>query len=1437
MTVPDDDRVKAHLGWLADEEVYQRFERAWQERGDPSFAEFLPPPGAENHVRVLHELVRIDLEYRQRRGQPLPVADYLQRHPELQGAETLVRELLADTAGADTDGQGGALGPAGVGRRLGRYELRAELGRGGFGVVYRGFDTQLQRDVAIKAPHREWAAHAESRTRALREAQSAARLRHPGIVPIHEVGEDDGGLFIVYAFMPGPTLAQVYRDTRPAPNQIAEWTAFLAEALDYAHRHGIVHRDVKPTNILMDKEGRPVLADFGLARDVQAEETLTREGDIIGTLAYMSPEQAEGKGRDADPRSDVYSLGVVLYEGLCGQVPFTGSGVSILRHIREQEPRAPRQRSPSVPADLETICLKALAKEPGRRYQSAAALADDLRRYLNHEPIAARRIGPLGRFTRWCRRQPALAATMSTAIAAITIVTAVGFWQVLQERDRFRQERDRSQQNLYRALVGQTKAQMQARDTGWWWTAMDHLRQAAQLEVPERDLDELRELAIACMGSEYPCFRLHAAWTAHDGPVITVAVSPDGRWAASGGRDRKIRLWQVPEGKLVCVLPGATNGITAVAFDCAGKWLAAGGLDGTVRVWDLRPLRGDPSSGALAEATSIDGGAGPLYAIAFSPERDEFAVGGADGKVAVLSLSPGAAPRAWQAHAGRVRCLAFNPSGKMLASASLDNSVRVWDPRAAKEIAAWNTFDPPATVEFGPYADELIWADPAAFGVGRAKLGKAMTIHNALHAESVLQARWLGSGRILAGAGDGSFRLWSAANFKSLAVARGEFGAVYALAAADQGKLVIGGYQDGRLRAWQLAEPPQRRIMMLRETAVFRAGSRTLLTPLGGFELQADFTASHKPFQLPRAVRIAVHPREAKVAVGRDNGAVEVWDLAGRGASLRWQGHDQAVRALASDPAGRRLLSTGKDGRLKVWDWRTGDLQREINTSLGEIHQIGWGRDGGQFVAAGEYGVAAWDTASANAAGADVDGAGAAAPRWRLSHPLLPKATLAVGDRMLAMGDGRGTILLRATDTGNEVGRLGAHGQPITSLAFSADGRQLASAADDQTVRLWNLDSGTDRVLARPDMPPTWLAFDPRDRYLACDAAVGVHVYDLKKNRGALAFLDNFNGCGAFASDGASLLIGASTGALGQFTIDKIEREFEGPLPAKSPAGPRRVLHFSWLGPAGHPTRVWGIATSPDGRWFATAGHDQTVKLWDDQHRLIRTLSGHKDLVWGIAFSPDGMLLASGSADRQGGDIKVWEAATGRLVWDWRGHGRLVVALAFHPRRPWLVSAALDGSVELWDTVAGKSLGRLHQFDQAVNSLAFQPGGRWLAAACRDRSVALWDFEAPALAAQPAPMAPERVLTGHKSAVWAVTFTPDGRRLASGADDGAIFLWDAERFEKVTALRAGIAGIRSLSFSQDGKYLAAAGYPSHGVIWDLDHVHRTLRDLSLDWLP
>ncbi|MFL5240516.1 MAG: protein kinase domain-containing protein [Gemmataceae bacterium] len=334
--------------------------------------------------------------------------------------------------------------PAESGRRLGKFELMESVGVGAFGAVYKARDTELDRIVAIKIPRAGALGDSSGGAqRFLREARSVAQLRHPSIVSVHDVGQQDGMPYLVEDFVLGITLADRLTAHLPSPRDAVQLVASIADALQYAHEQGVVHRDIKPSNIMLDDKGLPHVMDFGLAKRDSGEATMTLEGQVMGTPAYMSPEQARGEGHEVDGRSDVYSLGVILYQLLTGSLPFKGNPRMLMHQVLHEEAQSPRKVKPGVPRDLETICLKAMAKERERRYATARELGEDLRRYLRGEAIQARPARLPERALKWVRRRPAVAALIAVVALALGGGLGAAGWYWQQETSRRKEEETR----------------------------------------------------------------------------------------------------------------------------------------------------------------------------------------------------------------------------------------------------------------------------------------------------------------------------------------------------------------------------------------------------------------------------------------------------------------------------------------------------------------------------------------------------------------------------------------------------------------------------------------------------------------------------------------------------------------------------------------------------------------------------------------------------------------------------------------------------------------------------------------------------------------------------------------------------------------------------------------------------------------------------------
>lgn len=552
-----------------------------------------------------------------------------------------------------------SIGPGQHINYLGNYELLEEIARGGMGVVYKARQKTLGRIVAVKMMIIGRLANEDDIKRFQTEAEAAAALQHPNIVPIHEVGQHEGLHYFSMDFVEGRSLSAILHENPLPARQAATYVRQMAEAIHFAHQKGTLHRDLKPSNILIDDRDQVHITDFGLATRVEDDSELTRTGQILGTPSYMPPEQAQGKRSLIGPGSDVYSLGAILYECLTGRAPFRADSVmKTIEQVIQVEAPSPRLMNPAISRDLETICLKCLEKEPHQRYGTAQLLADDLGRYVKDEPIVARPANRMVRLGRWCRRSPLVAALTIATVLLMVTTTGVSVSAYLREADlrqasdglRERAEKGEREARKTAVKLEKTVARLiqeqQERENGQ--TVIRELNRAitslsekrAQLVESVQDGErELSENLIKLARSEWQAgdvvradqnlekcperwrgtewHRLKRLWlpdaTKFEGRS-RVAFSPSGDQLAIVRDNFTVELWDLESQTLVHTLAGHRDAVAAVAFSRDGKLLASGGLDRTVRIWSL-------SDGNVVKV--LEGHTHPVTDVTFSAD-DRF---------------------------------------------------------------------------------------------------------------------------------------------------------------------------------------------------------------------------------------------------------------------------------------------------------------------------------------------------------------------------------------------------------------------------------------------------------------------------------------------------------------------------------------------------------------------------------------------------------------------------------------------------------------------------------------------------------------------------------------------------------------------------------------------------------------------------------------------
>jgi WD40 repeat protein/tRNA A-37 threonylcarbamoyl transferase component Bud32 len=992
-------------------------------------------------------------------------------------------------------------------QQIGRFQIRGRLGGGAFGTVYKAYDPQLEREVALKVPRPGTLDSPKRVERFLGDARAAAQLRHPHIVPVYDAGQDGASYYIASAYIQGRTLADAADEGFLAFSRVAEIVHALAEALAYAHETGIVHRDVKPANIMLDTKGQPHLIDFGLAHRQDTVEKRTHEGAVLGTPAYMAPEQAAGQKGNPMPASDQYSLGVVLYDLLCGQTPFSGPPQIVLFHTLHHEPPAPRRLRREIPRDLETICLKAMAKRPAERYAGCKALADDLRRWLDGEPIKARRLGPAERLVRWCRRQPALAGAVAVAVLALVAIAvlSVGFglwrWEAARalaeenrrtkeaaaeaREQRLRADREKLQAEEHSRQVDREAARLilaraqAAGEEGEIGLAMlqlarglelaDHSGDARLQEVIRRNLAAWRRRLHPLTG----CFRLPTR-------ILALAVRADGKQVLLGCEDGTARLWDLAKGEAVGAPLPHREAVRAVAFAPDGRHILTGSADHLVRLWDCQ-TRGKPHL--------LRGHAGTVLAVVFSADGQRGASASADHTVIVWDLKRKEALRALKGHTGPVHGVDFSPKGDLILTGSADGTARLWQTDGGKEIHQYAGQGEVRAVAFSPDGATVLLGRGSLIR-GEAELWqvKGGRLARLPHQSEVLGVAYSPDGTLLlTGGKDRAARLWQAATGVPLGrplwhpqdVQAVDFGPTRTVltAGGDQTVRVWGVAVDGPRAEWRrgqttaLALSPDGKSSLL--ATHFKEGQTRFLDG-------ATAEPVGVPVKLSSPVSaLALSPDGSRFLTGSEDGTVLLWDVKTGQSSAPFPGHADSERIfrLAFSPDGKSFISASFDGSAFIWD--INDVMRRKprllrHTGQARVFAVAFSPDGKKVLTGGaDRHCRLWDVVSGR----------------ELRSFAHPDAVLAVAfhpsGRSILTGYVGGAQLWNA-DTGERIGPPFPHRTGVLTVAFSPDGKTVLTGGTDGSARLW--DAATQKPIG-PRLihgaPVFAAAFHPRGRTFA----------------------------------------------------------------------------------------------------------------------------------------------------------------------------------------------------------------------------------------------------------------------------------------------------------------------------------------------------------------
>jgi WD40 repeat protein/serine/threonine protein kinase len=989
-----------------------------------------------------------------------------------------------------------------AGTVIGRYKLLQKIGEGGMGVVYMAEQRQpVVRKVALKIiklgmDTKQVVARFEA------ERQALALMDHPNIAKVLDGGATDTGRpYFVMELVQGVPITEFCDKNRLQIPERLKLFLPVCQAIQSAHQKGVIHRDIKPTNVLVTlNAGKPVplVIDFGVAKATNqrlTEKTVfTSYATMIGTPAYMSPEQAEMSRLDVDTRSDIYSLGVLLYELLTGTTPVPEKRLRSLgynemqRIILEEEPERPSTRLSTLQGerrdvvaknrgaselalgrnfagDLDWIVMKCLEKDRARRYETANGLARDLERHLDNEPVSARPPSPGYRFQKFVRRNK-LAVSAATAV---TVVLVLGVLVSTWEAVRATHMRKRAEANEQKALAAQANEATQRRRAEAGEEQGRRLGYAgkmnmAQVAWEQNRVAQLRQLLddtadYPDRGFEWYYWQRQAhlelkTLRGHTEAVGAVGFSPDGRRIITGSVDTTAKVWDAATGNEMFTLKGHLHEIDWVAFSPDGQRIVTGSMDTTARIWDA-------ASGQWL--LTLEGHRAQVASAAFSPDSRRVVTGSWDGTAQIWDATTGNRLVTLQGHMGRVHSALFSPDGRRIVTGGDDETARIWDALSGKEILRIKAQSGAVSyAAFSPDGGRIVTGgdqDPTAT-VWDASTGEKLAIL-AGHEVGVGTALFSSDGQRVATAGwDRTARLWSAATGKELLTIKGPGEEVTDVAVSPDGALIVTGSDDRTASVWDTTG--QRDVLTFKGhtrsilTVGFSPDGKRVVTGGGSDDAEVwDAGTGRVLFALlghGGPVRCAAFSPDGQRIVTGDGQGASLWDAATGKFLFNLEGCKGGVGRLAFAPDSQRILTGGTDGIATLWDAATGKPRQTFHGHTEGITGVAFSPDGGRIVTASADRTAkVWDVATGRVL-TTLSGHEESI-RWVAFSP--------DGHRLLT-GSGDRTARVWDSSTGKQILRLRGHSAWVQCVAFSPDGLRLVTASGDQTAKIWDAVTGAE---------------------------------------------------------------------------------------------------------------------------------------------------------------------------------------------------------------------------------------------------------------------------------------------------------------------------------------------------------------------------------------